>query len=291
MTTELNNSIVLRLIEEAIHEDIGLGDLTTEAIVPADVLGRADLLVKQDGVIAGLEVAALIVRFVDPEATLNLIMADGSAVTKGTIVGTINGPLASILSAERTALNFLQRMSGIATLTSKFVDAVRGTNASITDTRKTAPGLRITDKLAVKLGGGINHRFGLDDMVLIKDNHIAAAGSVRTAIERCLAYLEPMKSPPRVEVEAQSMDDVRAILEYSKVHRIMLDNFSIERLRDAVRLINRAKEVEASGNVSLATVRSIAETGVDYISVGALTHSAPALDISLEVGPTPPPNR
>lgn len=208
---------------------------------------------------------------------------DGSAVEAGTTVALLEGPLGGILKSERTALNILQRMSGIATLTAVFVDAVKGTSAKITDTRKTAPGIRLLDKFAVRMGGGVNHRFGLDDMVLIKDNHIAAAGGITAALDRCLAGIGRMQNPPRVEVETRTLEQVKEALSHPGVDRIMLDHFTLEDMREAVRLIDGAVEVEASGNVTLRNVRAIAETGVGFISVGALTHSSRALDLSLDV--------
>jgi len=286
----LNDSKITRLIEEALVEDIGLGDITTEAIVPSDVLGRADILVKARGVIAGLEVAGLVFRHVDPAVSLTPLAKEGAEVESGSIVASIEGPLAGLLKAERTALNFLQRMSGIATLTHAFVKAVEGTRARITDTRKTVPGFRILDKLAVEVGGGVNHRFGLDDMVLIKDNHILAAGGISAAIEKCLRFLRASNLNIKVEVETRNFDEVREVLKHQGVHRIMLDNFPIPEMHRTIQLIDHTIETEASGNVSLENVLSIAETGVDYISIGRLTHSSKALDISLEVRvPISPP--
>jgi nicotinate-nucleotide pyrophosphorylase (carboxylating) len=283
MTTDLlNDSRLGRLIEEALFEDVGLGDVTTEAIVRSDEIGKAILLVKERGVIAGLDVAALVFRTADPGIVLKALRLDGAEVQADTVVALVEGPTVGILKAERTALNFLQRMSGIATLTKAFVNAVKHTRARITDTRKTAPSLRIIDKLAVQLGGGVNHRFGLDDMVLIKDNHIAAAGDISAAITKCLSYLRASNIDIKVEVEAKDLEEVRRVLEHPGIHRIMLDNFSIDDMRQAVNLVNHSIEIEASGGITLDNVRQAAETGVDFISVGALTHSPRALDISLE---------
>jgi nicotinate-nucleotide pyrophosphorylase (carboxylating) len=222
---------------------------------------------------------------VDTSITLEPAVKDGARVERGMVLGSLHGATRGILLAERTALNILQRMSGIASLTRRFVDAVAGTGARITDTRKTVPGLRALDKRAVVAGGGVNHRFGLDDMVLIKDNHIAAAGGITPAVERCRAYLQERRITAAIEVETTTLDQVREALACSGIARIMLDNFRVDDMKEAVRLIGRAVETEASGGVSLETVRSIAETGVDYISVGALTHSVTALDISLELSP------
>lgn len=287
MTSDvLNDSKLNRSIEEALHEDIGLGDITTESIVPPEAVGRGAFVVKSAGVIAGLEIAALVFRTLNPNIAFTPHVAEGSEVTPGTTVATVEGTLAEILKGERTALNFLQRMSGIATLTRRFVNTVAHTKARITDTRKTAPSLRIIDKLAVELGGGVNHRFGLDDMVLIKDNHIAIAGSIAAAIELCVNYLRARNLRLRIEVETKNLDEVREILSLTGIDRVMLDNFPLEEMRKAVQLIDHRMEVEASGNVTLENVRQIAETGVDLISVGALTHSPKALDISLEVHPS-----
>lgn len=283
MTELLNDSRISRIIQEALSEDIGLGDITTESIVESDILGNAKLLVKETGVIAGLDVASLVFEFVDPEITFNKLTKDGSYIQANTIAALIDGPLASILKAERTALNFMQRMSGIATLTRQFVGAVAGTRAKITDTRKTAPGMRLLDKLAVKIGGGVNHRFGLDDMVLIKDNHIEAAGGISKAIEKCLNYLRASNIKVKIEVETKNLDEIREALKFPGIHRIMLDNFSAIEMTKAVILIGGKVEVEASGNVNLHNVLQVAETGVDFISVGALTHSVKSLDISLNV--------
>ena len=285
MSDITRDSRVHRIVEEALLEDIGMGDVTTEAVVPGGLAGTAEIRVKEPGVIAGLEVARLVFRTVDADISFSPAFADGSFVEADSVVARARGPLAGILKAERTALNILQRMSGIASLTRKFVDAVKGTGAKITDTRKTPPGLRILDKLAVRLGGGVNHRFGLDDMVLIKDNHIAAAGGISAAIDRCVADLRRKDLHLKVEVETENCTEVREAFTKKGVHRIMLDNFPLGEMKKAVGIIGGTLEVEASGNVTLETVRSIAETGVNYISVGALTHSARALDIALDIRP------
>ncbi|MBS4028511.1 MAG: carboxylating nicotinate-nucleotide diphosphorylase [Ignavibacteriales bacterium] len=278
------DSRISRVIEQALFEDIGLGDVTTDAIISEEVQGIAEILIKENGVLSGLDVAECVFKTVDDELIFKKIFSDGDIVSKRIVAATMEGSLANILKAERTALNFLQRMSGIATLTRKFVKAVEGTNAKITDTRKTVPTLRFFDKLAVRDGGGVNHRFGLDDMVLIKDNHITAAGGIAIAIERCLKSLESQNAKLKIEVETKNLEEVREALLFAIViDRIMLDNFSIPMTEEAVTLINRNVEVEASGNVSLENVRAIANTGVDFISIGALTHSPKALDISLDV--------
>jgi len=283
LSNVLNDSRVSRLIELALLEDIGMGDLTSDAIIPDSQLGRAEFLCKEDGIVAGLEVAALVFQYCDHSITVTSLVHDGQIAQKGQPIAKIDGSVKSILKGERTALNFLQRMSGIATATHKYVHAVAGTNAKISDTRKTVPGLRVLDKWAVRLGGGFNHRFGLDDMVLIKDNHIVAAGGITQAVELCKKYLCTEEIEVQIEVETKNLTEVQEALHCAGIHRIMLDNFPIDDMRRAVDMIAHRVEVEASGGVNLQTVRSIAETGVDFISVGALTHSVTGLDISLEL--------
>lgn len=266
-------------IREALAEDIGRGDVTTLAIVAEDRLMHGRFLAKTPGVIAGLDVARQVFALLDERVQFNALTADGDWVERGQLIATIDGPARALLSGERTALNFLQRMSGIATLTRQFVEAVAGTKAIILDTRKTAPGLRTADKLAVQLGGGQNHRFGLFDMALIKDNHIAAVqGDLAEAVRRVKTYAPEVP----VEIEVATLAQLQTALTLP-VERIMLDNMSLEQMREAVRVTDGRIPLEASGNVNLETVRAIAETGVDYISVGALTHSVKALDISLEL--------
>ncbi len=264
-------------ITRALEEDIGPGDVTTNTIVPADASLRGRIVAKQDGVVAGLEIAKQVMLALNEHVAFVAEVEDGSKVTRGTVLANLEGSARALLTGERTALNFLGRMSGIATLTRKFVDAVSGTNAIILDTRKTAPGLRITDKLAVRLGGGQNHRTGLFDMVLIKDNHIDFAGSITAAVERVRAAGTSLE----IEVETRSLDNVREALSLG-VERILLDNMSIATMREAVAICDGQAKLEASGNVTLDTVLEVARTGVDYISVGALTHSPQVFDVSLE---------
>jgi len=283
MQDVLHDSRISRLVELALMEDIGLGDLTSDAIVPDVQLGKAVIVCKEDGIIAGLDIAALAFRYGDNSITVSPTLQEGAWAHKEQIIATVDGFTKGILRVERTALNFLQRMSGIATLTRKFVDAVEGTGAKITDTRKTAPGLRALDKLAVRLGGGVNHRFGLDDMVLIKDNHIVAAGSIRYAVEQCHRYLRANGITAEIEVETKNLAEVHEALECSGIRRIMLDNFAPDIMHKAVRYVDHRVELEASGGITLENVRVYAETGVDVLSVGALTHSVRALDISLEL--------
>lgn len=268
---------ILDTIQRALAEDIGAGDATTLSIVPPDATMRGQIIAKQDGIIAGLDVARAAYELLDSAVEFSPQLADGSRVTRAGLLALVSGRTSSLLTAERTALNFLGRMSGIATLTRQFVDAVAGTRAVILDTRKTAPGLRAVDKLAVKLGGGGNHRIGLYDMILIKDNHIDYAGGIEEAVRRAKAA----RSGLPIEVEARTMNDVRVALSLG-VERILLDNMSVEMMAEAVRLTNGRAKLEASGNVTLETVRRIAETGVDFISVGALTHSAKVFDVSFD---------
>jgi len=276
MSSELPAEI-FHYIKRALEEDIGTGDVTTDTIVPADASLRGRIVAKQDGVVAGLQVAKQVMLSLNESVEFRANVEDGSKVTRGTVLAEVEGPARALLTGERTALNFLGRMSGIATLTRKFVDAVSTTNAIILDTRKTAPGLRITDKLAVRLGGGQNHRIGLFDMVLIKDNHIDFAGSITAAVERVRASGTKLE----IEVETRTLDHVREALAL-EVERILLDNMSVETMREAVGICGGRAKLEASGNVTLDNVLEVAGTGVDYISVGALTHSPAVFDVSLE---------
>ncbi len=269
---------VADLIHAALLEDLGSGDVTTEAIVAAMATSRALIQAKQPGVVCGLAIVQSVFDRLGP-VSWNTRHEDGSVVAIGEVVGEIEGPAQTILTGERVALNFLQRLSGIATLTRKFVDAVEGTKARIADTRKTTPGLRALEKYAVRVGGGVNHRFGLYDAVLIKDNHQAAAGSISVAVERVRQRAGFMM---KIEVETQTLEQVEEAMRCG-VEVIMLDNMPVDQLREAVQHIDGRALVEASGNVTLDNVRAIAETGVDIISVGALTHSAPALDLSLRL--------
>jgi len=267
------------IVQRALAEDVGPGDVTSQWILSPEMRVRGCFLAKAQGVLAGLEVVRQVFRQVDERIAFQSHKKDGDIISKGDIVAAVKGPAASILTAERTALNFLQRMSGIATLTRHYVEAAAGTKAVILDTRKTAPGLRLLDKWAVRLGGGQNHRLGLYDMVLIKDNHIAAAGSITQAVERVRRRNQPGLA---VEVEVKSLAELEEALALD-VDRIMLDNMGLDEMRRAVEITAGRVPLEASGNVTLENVAAIAATGVDYISVGALTHSVKALDISLEV--------
>ena len=268
---------IIDSIRRALAEDIGSGDVTTDSIVPSDAWLRGRIVAKQKGVVAGLEVAESVWHVLNELVTFTPKVADGARVENRTELAIVAGPARDLLTGERTALNFLGRMSGIATLTREFVDAVAGTKAIILDTRKTVPGLRLADKLAVKLGGGQNHRTGLWDMVLIKDNHIDFAGSITAAVTR----VQEAGARVEIEVEARTLDDVREALAVG-VERILLDNMSFELMREAVQLTSGRAKLEASGNVTLENVLEVARTGVDFISVGALTHSPKVFDVSLE---------
>jgi nicotinate-nucleotide pyrophosphorylase (carboxylating) len=269
---------IIACIQRALAEDIGAGDVTSDSIVPAEATSRGQIIAKQPGVIAGLDIAAAVFRQVDDRVQFTPLVAEGATVANRQPVASVVGPARALLTAERTALNFLGRMSGIATLTRRFVDAVAGTAAAILDTRKTAPGLRLLDKLAVVRGGGQNHRIGLYDMILIKDNHIDFAGSLAEAVHRARAAGTGLV----IEVEARTLVDVRAALDLG-VERILLDNMTLPQMHSAVVMAGGRARLEASGNVTLANVRAIATTGVDYISSGALTHSAKVFDVSFEL--------
>ena len=270
---------IQEIVKIALEEDLGKGDITSELIIPEKQKGMGFIIAKEKGIIAGLEVAKSVFKQVDPGLVFKPLVSDGDKVRPNQKVALIRGKAKSILAGERTALNFLQRLSGIATLTGEFVRKIRGTKAKILDTRKTAPGLRLLEKYAVKKGGGKNHRQGLYDMILIKDNHIEAAGSISLAIRKALRNRKGLK----IEVETRNLEEIKEALNF-KINRIMLDNFRSEDLKKAVKLIrskNKKVEIEASGKVNLKNVRKIALSGVDFISVGALTHSAKALDFSL----------
>ena len=268
---------IIASIQRALEEDIGTGDATTNSIVPVDATMRGQIIAKQNGIVAGLDVAEACFSLVDIRVAFASHVEEGARVENRQLLATISGSARALLTGERTALNFLGRMSGIATLTRQFVDAVAGTKAIILDTRKTAPGLRTADKLAVLRGGGQNHRIGLYDMILIKDNHIDFAGGIEEAVRRA----KTAGNGIQIEVEARSVDDVIVALGLG-VERILLDNMSNAMMKEAVQLTNGRAKLEASGNVTLETVRGIAETGVDYISSGALTHSAKVFDVSLQ---------
>lgn len=272
----------IELIDAVLIEDIQEGDHTTLATIDADAIGKAKLLVKEHGIIAGVDLAEKILKHVSPEIEIDKMIPDGAWVEPGFLVFTATGRIQALLIAERTLLNFMQRMSGIATRTNLFVQSVRGTKAKILDTRKTIPGLRYFDKWAVRLGGGYNHRMGLYDMVMIKDNHIDYCGGIENAIDRVQLYLEENKIDIPVEIETRNIVEVKQVLAKGGVNRIMLDNFKLEDLHTAVGLIGNKFEIEASGGINLDTVSAIAAAGVDFISVGELTHSVKGLDLSFK---------
>ena len=267
------------IVRAALDEDRAFDDVTTMGIVPAESRGRATIVAGRPGVIAGTEAAAIAFRLLNPRCEIALLADDGTSVAAGDVVMAIEGPTRGLLSAERVALNFLQRLSGVATLTAEFVEAVRGTRARILDTRKTTPGLRALEKYAVRIGGGANHRMDLSEMALIKDNHLAAVGDVSIAVARVRGFLP---KGAEVEVEADTLRQVEDAV-IAGADRILLDNMTLDEMRAAVELVAGRARLEASGGVTLATVRAIAETGVDDISVGALTHSAGALELSMNL--------
>jgi nicotinate-nucleotide pyrophosphorylase (carboxylating) len=275
-------SLTEDLIELAIREDIGDGDHSSLACISPDRQHRAKLLIKEPGVLAGVDVAQEVFKRIDPNLKLEVFLTDGLKVQPGEIAFNITGSAQSILAAERLVLNLMQRMSGIATYTAHLVNLIEGTGARLLDTRKTTPGLRSFEKMAVKIGGGENHRFGLFDMVMLKDNHIDFAGGVKAAIESTHNYLKTKNLVLKIEVESRNLNELKEILAVGGVHRIMLDNFSFEDLKTAISLINGKYETEASGGITEKTIRQYALCGVDYISVGALTHSVKSLDLSLK---------
>ncbi len=274
---ETLSPLIYEAIRRALAEDIGPGDATSNSIISPEATMHGQIIAKENGIVAGLDVAQAVFAEFDPAVKFTVQAAEGERVENRRVLATIFGSARSLLTGERTALNLLGRISGIATLTRTFVDAVSGTKAVILDTRKTAPGLRMVDKLAVKRGGGQNHRIGLYDMILIKDNHIDFAGSVEEAVRRARAAHSGLE----IEVEARTLEHVETALKL-RVERILLDNMSVQMMAEAVRITNGQAKLEASGNVNLETVRKIAESGVDFISIGALTHSARVFDVSLD---------
>lgn len=276
------NELEDRLIDLAFAEDIGDGDHTTLCCIPEDAMGKSHLLIKEDGILAGVEVAKRVFNRFDPTMEVEVLMGDGTPVKVGDIAMVVTGKVRSLLQTERLMLNIMQRMSGIATTTSKYVKLLEGTNTRVLDTRKTTPGLRMLEKQAVKIGGGTNHRIGLFDMILLKDNHVDFAGGIENAIDRCHKYLEEKGLDLKIEIEVRNFDELNRVLEHGGVHRIMLDNFTVDDTRKAVELIAGRYETESSGGITIETMRPYAEAGVDFISVGALTHSVKGLDMSFK---------
>ena len=276
------NELIDRLIDLSFAEDIGDGDHTTLCCIPEDAMGKSHLLIKEDGILAGVEIAKEVFARFDPTMVVEVLINDGAKVHRGDIAVGVTGKVRSLLQTERLMLNIMQRMSGIATMTHRYVERIEGTGAHVLDTRKTTPGMRMLEKMAVKIGGGVNHRIGLFDMILLKDNHIDFAGGISNAINRCHAYLKERNLDLKIEIEVRNFDELNQVLECGGVNRIMLDNFTVADTKKAVNLINHRYEVESSGNITLDTIRSYAEQGVDYVSVGALTHSVKGLDMSFK---------
>ena len=269
-------------IRKSLQEDIGDGDHSTLACIPAEAKGKATLLVKEAGVLAGLEVAKRIYELVDPSTELVCFKSDGDRIEVGEVVFEVQGSSRTILSTERLVLNCMQRMSGIATQTANVLEKIKGCSTRILDTRKTTPGMRFLEKWAVKIGGGENHRFGLYDMIMLKDNHVDYAGGIEKAIDKTKQYLSETGKQLKIEIEVRSMNELVQVLKHGGVDRIMLDNFSPEKLREALKIIPAMYETEASGGITMENIRPYAETGVQFISIGALTHSVKSLDLSLK---------
>ena len=278
----MDKELIHQFINNALSEDVGDGDHTSLSTIPADATGKAKLLVKDEGILAGVELAAEIFHVVDPNLKLNVFLQDGAPVKYKDIAFEVEGNSRSILIAERLVLNCMQRMSGIATKTRQTVDLLKGTNTKVLDTRKTTPGLRYLEKWAVRIGGGVNHRFGLYDMILIKDNHVDYAGGIRQAIESANQYLTDNGKKLAIEIEVRNLDELEQVLQTGRVNRILLDNFNFDDLREAVGIIQGRYITEASGGITIDNIREYADCGVDYISVGALTHSVKSLDLSLK---------
>jgi nicotinate-nucleotide pyrophosphorylase (carboxylating) len=276
------NELEERLIDLAFAEDIGDGDHTTLCCIPEDAMGKSHLLIKDNGILAGVEIAKKVFNRFDPTMSVEVLINDGEPVKVGDIAMVVTGKVRSLLQTERLMLNIMQRMSGIATMTNKYVKRIEGTKTHILDTRKTTPGMRILEKQAVRIGGGMNHRIGLFDMILLKDNHIDFAGGIENAINRCHEYLKEKNLDLKIEIEVRSFEELNQVISHGGVNRIMLDNFSVEDTKKAVEIINGRYETESSGGITYDTIRSYAECGVDFISVGALTHSVKCLDMSFK---------
>lgn len=279
---ETKEKLIEQLLDLAFAEDIGDGDHTTLSTIPADAMGKSRLIIKEEGVLAGVAEAEKVLHKVDPSIKMSIMIEDGAEVKPGDIAFIAEGPVRSLLVAERTMLNIMQRMSGVATMTKKYQDELKGLKTRVLDTRKTTPGMRIMEKEAVKIGGGTNHRIGLFDMILIKDNHIDFAGGIEKAIERARDYCKENGKNLKIEVEVRSLDDIRRVMAIGGVDRIMFDNFTPELTREAVKLVDGTMETESSGGITLKNLREYGEAGVDFISVGALTHSVKGLDMSFK---------
>ena len=277
-----NEELEDKLIDLAFAEDIGDGDHTTLCCIPKTAIGKSQLISKETGILAGVDVALRVFHRFDPELKVEVLINDGAEVHPGDVVFVVTGKVRSLLQTERLMLNIMQRMSGIATMTRHYMKMLEGTGTRVLDTRKTTPGMRILEKQAVKTGGGTNHRIGLFDMILLKDNHIDFAGGIAQALDRCHAYLKEKGKSLKIEIEVRSLDELQQVLDHGGVDRIMLDNFSVEDTRKAVLLVDHRYEVESSGGITADTLRAYAEQGVDFISVGALTHSVKGLDMSFK---------
>lgn len=271
-----------KLIDLSFAEDIGDGDHTTLCCIPEDAMGKSHLLIKEDGILAGVEVAKKVFARFDDTMKVEVLIQDGAHVKKGDIAMVVTGKVRSLLQTERLMLNIMQRMSGIATMTNKYVEKLKGSKTHVLDTRKTTPGMRMLEKQAVKIGGGMNHRIGLFDMILLKDNHVDFAGGITNAIDRCHKYLEEKGLKLKIEIEVRNFDELQQVIDHGGVDRIMLDNFSVADTRKAVEIIAGRFETESSGGITFDTIRQYAECGVDFISVGALTHSVKGLDMSFK---------
>lgn len=276
------NELEDRLIDLAFAEDIGDGDHTTLCCIPDDAMGKSHLLIKEEGILAGVEVAKRVFARFDPTMQVEVLINDGAHVKVGDIAMIVTGKVRSLLQTERLMLNIMQRMSGIATMTNKYVERLKGTHTHVLDTRKTTPGLRMLEKQAVKIGGGMNHRIGLFDMILLKDNHVDFAGGIANAINRCHEYLREKGLDLKIEIEIRNFDELQQAMDCGGINRIMLDNFSVPDTKKAVELIAGRFETESSGGITFDTIRDYAECGVDFISVGALTHSVKGLDMSFK---------
>ena len=274
--------LISNLVELAFAEDIGDGDHTTLCCIPKTEIGSSELIIKEDGILAGVEVAIGVFKKLDSDLKVEVFLNDGAHVKKGDVAFIVEGKVQSILQAERLVLNIMQRMSGIATIANKYVKELEGTSAKVLDTRKTTPGMRILEKQAVKIGGGVNHRIGLFDMILLKDNHVDFAGGIEKAIHRAKQYLKDNNLDLKIEIEVRSLNELEEALRVGGIDRIMLDNFSTEKTKEAVQIVNGRVELESSGGINFNTIRDYALTGVDFISVGALTHSVMSLDMSLK---------
>jgi len=270
------------LVESALDEDLGEGDHSTLAVIPADTRGRAVLKIKQEGILAGVNIAEQIFQIREPSAVFQRHRNDGDTIQSGDTAFEVEASVHTILACERFVLNCMQRMSGIATLTNQYIHAIRGFSTKILDTRKTTPGFRLLEKEAVRIGGGLNHRFGLFDMIMLKDNHIDYCGGIAKALDKAFDYKKQYKPGLKIEVEARSLDDVREVMASGKADRILLDNFNPSLLAEALKLIGKKIETEASGSINLENIRDFAATGVDFISIGALIHQARSLDLSLK---------